>query len=86
MSYRLTKQGRENFRKWKLCSNGEFVLPSWVTEAHIDCFIGFDMVWFFIADLYCVDHNVRSDAVSVWPMLLSSELCCRQHTFPNYSY
>jgi hypothetical protein len=27
------------FRKWKLCSNGEFVLPSWVIEAHIDCLV-----------------------------------------------
>jgi len=50
MSYRLTKPGRENFRKWKLCSNGEFVLPSWVTEAYIDCCKDFDMVCFFMAN------------------------------------
>jgi hypothetical protein len=85
MSYRLTKQGRENFRKWKLCSNGEFVLPSWVTEAHIDCNKGFDMVWFFIANLYYVEHDERIDLVSVWRMLLGSELCSCQDTFPNYS-
>jgi hypothetical protein len=49
MSYRLTKQGRENFHKWKLCSNGEFVLPSWVIEACIDSLKGFDIVCFFVA-------------------------------------
>lgn len=36
MSYRLTKRGRENFRKWKLWSNGEFVLPLWVIQTYID--------------------------------------------------